>query len=109
MNTVIAGSLTYDTKMDTKGIDSGLDKIDKKSSNLADSMKIAIGNIIADLARMTAEGLKEIAKAGVEYNAQIEKYQTALTTLTGSAEEANQIIEQIKKDAAKTPLKYQAA
>lgn len=104
MNTVIAGSLTYDTKMDTKGIDSGLDKIDKKSSNLADSMKIAIGNIIADLARMTAEGLKEIAKAGVEYNAQIEKYQTALTTLTGSAEEANQIIEQIKKDAAKTPF-----
>lgn len=103
----IAGSLTYDTKMDTKGIDSGLDSIDKKSSGIADSMKVAIGSIIADLARLAVDGLKNIAKAGIEYNAQIEKYQTALTTLTGSAEKANQIIEQIKKDAASTPFDVQ--
>ena len=41
---------------------------------------------------------------GVTYNAQMEKYQTALTTLTGSAEEASRIMEQIKQDAAKTPF-----
>ena len=103
----IAGSLTYDTKIDTKGIDSGLNSIDKKSSGIADSMKVAIGNIISNLATLAAQGLKEIGKAGIEYNAQIEKYQTALTTLTGSAEEANKIIEQIKKDAASTPFDVQ--
>ena len=100
----IAGSLTYTTNINIENFNQGLRNIDKKSSNLADSMKVAIGNIIADLARIATESLKEIAKAGVEYNAQIEKYQTALTTLTGSAEEANKIIEQIKKDAASTPF-----
>lgn len=101
---MIAGSLNYDTKMDTKGIEKGLNDVDKKSGKFGASLQVAIGNIIADLARIATDGLKEIAKAGVEYNAQIEKYQTALTTLTGSADEANKIIEQIKKDAAATPF-----
>ena len=100
----VAGSLNYDTKMDTKGIEKGLDDVDKKSGKLGTSLQVALGNLMADLGRMAAQGLKEIAKAGVEYNAQIEKYQTALTTLTGSAEEANKIIGQIKKDAASTPF-----
>ena len=46
----------------------------------------------------------DFIKTGVQYNAEIEKYQTALTTLTGSAEKANQIISNIKSDAAKTPF-----
>ena len=41
---------------------------------------------------------------GVSYNAQMEKYQTALTTLVGSSEKASDIMEQIKQDAAKTPF-----
>lgn len=104
---MIAGSLNYDTKMDTKGIDKGLNDVDKKAGKLGTSLQVALGNLIADLGRMAAQGLQEIAKAGVEYNAQIEKYQTALTTLTGSADEANKIIEQIKKDAASTPFDVQ--
>ena len=92
----IAGSLTYDTKLDTKGFESGLNKIKSTS--------VAIGNLMADVIRQVAQTISEVAKMGVEYNAQIETYQTALTTLTGSAEEANKIIEQVKKDAASTPF-----
>lgn len=92
----IAGSLTYDTKLDTKGFESGLNKIS--------STGVAIGNLMADVIRQVAQTISEVAKMGVEYNAQIETYQTALTTLTGSAEEANKIIEQVKKDAAETPF-----
>lgn len=92
----IAGSLTYDTKLDTKGFESGLNKIS--------STGVAIGNLMADVIRKVAQTISEVAKMGVEYNAQIETYQTALTTLTGSAEEANKIIEQVKKDAASTPF-----
>lgn len=92
----IAGSLTYDTKLDTKGFESGLNKIS--------STGVAIGNLMADVIRQVAQTISEVAKMGVEYNAQIETYQTALTTLTGSAEEANKIIEQVKKDAASTPF-----
>ena len=92
----IAGSLTYDTKLDTKGFESGLNKIS--------STGVAIGNLMADVIRQVAQTISEVAKMGVEYNAQIETYQTALTTLTGSAEKANKIIEQVKKDAASTPF-----
>ena len=92
----IAGSLTYDTKLDTKGFESGLNKIS--------STGVAIGNLMSDVIKKVAQTISEVAKMGVEYNAQIETYQTALTTLTGSAEEANKIIEQVKKDAASTPF-----
>lgn len=92
----IAGSLTYDTKLDTKGFESGLNKISETG--------VAIGNLMADAIRQVAQTISGVAKMGVEYNAQIETYQTALTTLTGSAEEANKIIEQVKKDAASTPF-----
>ena len=92
----IAGSLTYDTKLDTKGFESGLNKIS--------STGVAIGNLMADVIKQVAQTILEVTKMGVEYNAQIETYQTALTTLTGSAEKANKIIEQVKKDAASTPF-----
>ena len=92
----IAGSLTYDTKLDTKGFESGLNKISATG--------VAIGNLMADVIKRVAQTISEVSKMGVEYNAQIETYQTALTTLTGSAEEANKIIEQVKKDAASTPF-----
>lgn len=92
----IAGSLTYDTKLDTKGFESGLNKISATG--------VAIGNLMADVIRQVAQTISDVAKMGVEYNAQIETYQTALTTLTGSAEKANKIIEQVKKDAAATPF-----
>ena len=45
-----------------------------------------------------------ILKGGVEYNSQIETYMTRLETLTGSAEEANKVLDQIKKDALSTPF-----
>ena len=45
-----------------------------------------------------------LLKQGVEYNAEIETYMTRLTTLTGSAENANSVLEQIKKDALATPF-----
>ena len=92
----MAGTLTYDTKLDTKGFESGLNKIGATG--------VAIGNLMADVIKKVAQTISEVGKMGVEYNAQIETYQTALTTLTGSAEKANKIIEQVKKDAAATPF-----
>lgn len=45
-----------------------------------------------------------LAKAGVEYNAQMETYEMAFTTLLGSAEEARAAMAQIQADAASTPF-----
>lgn len=45
-----------------------------------------------------------LAKAGVEYNARMETYEMAFTTLLGSAEEARAAMAQIQTDAASTPF-----
>lgn len=47
---------------------------------------------------------KKVVEAGVSYNAQLEQYQTALTNMLGSASAAENALEQIKKDAARTPF-----
>lgn len=47
---------------------------------------------------------KKVVKAGVSYNAQLEQYQTALTNMLGSASAAENALEQIKQDAARTPF-----
>ena len=41
---------------------------------------------------------------GVKYNAQLEQYKVALTTLTGSTEEAERVMKQVQDDAQKTPF-----
>lgn len=47
---------------------------------------------------------KKAVEAGVSYNAQLEQYQTALTNMLGSASAAENALEQIKQDAARTPF-----
>lgn len=47
---------------------------------------------------------KKVVEAGVSYNAQLEQYQTALTNMLGSASDAENALEQIKQDAARTPF-----
>ena len=47
---------------------------------------------------------KKVVEAGVSYNAQLEQYQTALTNMLGSASAAENALEKIKQDAARTPF-----
>ena len=48
--------------------------------------------------------LTAVATAGLTYDAQIEKYETAFKTFLGSAEKAGDAIKKIKDDAKKTPF-----
>lgn len=90
------GTLKYDTLIDSNGFKSGLAKI----SNLA---KTALQGAATLLASATA-ALSAGAMAGVKYNAQMEQYITSFGTMLGSAEKAQNMISQIKKFAAETPL-----
>ena len=49
-----------------------------------------------------------LVSAGVQYNMQMEKYQTAFTNMLGSAEKAANTLQQIKEDAARTPLNVES-
>ena len=48
--------------------------------------------------------LVALGTLGVSFNAEMEKYKTIFTTLTGSAEEADRVISQLQADASKTPF-----
>ena len=69
---------------------------------------IAIGNMLADLARRAARFLADAARAGIEYNAEMQSYTQALTNSLGSAEAAAAALSAIKLDAAVTPYSVAA-
>lgn len=90
----------------TQGMSGSMDELDASAENAAGGLnawKVAAGSLLADLARKGAQIIKEVGQTGIEYNAQIEKYSTALTTALGDASKAAAAIEGIKQDAASTP------
>lgn len=63
-----------------------------------------IGEAFVEMAAKAVQGVEQIAQAGIEFNAKMEQYSTAFTTLLGDAEEADRVMAQIRKDAASTPF-----
>lgn len=63
-----------------------------------------LANSIMTVAGKLASLGQSAISDGVEFNAQMEKYQTAFTNMLGSAEKAASTLQQIKEDAARTPL-----
>lgn len=57
-----------------------------------------------DLSMKLTAPIVALGTVGINYNAQMEQYRTMFTTLTGSAEEADRIIQQLQADAQKSPF-----
>ena len=64
----------------------------------------AIGQAFVEMTAKAVQGVGEIVKAGVAFNAKMEQYETGFKTLLGSAEEAQKVMSQIREDAARTPF-----
>lgn len=63
-----------------------------------------LANMLTSLGTKAVSFAKDFVEMGISYNAQIEKYTTGLTNMLGSAEAAQQAMESIQEDAAKTPF-----
>ena len=94
---------------DAKGSLDGLTNTDA-GSGMFDGLQSAVtkGSIAANLfskvsSTIVAAG-KQVVSTGVQYNAQLEQYQTALTNMLGSEAQAVAFLDEIKQDAAKTPF-----
>lgn len=102
------GRIVYKVECDTSGMESQASAGGHRAgSTLEEVMTGAarrIGEAFINMAQQAVQGIEQIVQAGVEFNAKMEKYQTGLTTLLGSAEEAAAVMEQIRKDAASTPF-----
>ena len=79
-------------------------------SGMFDGLQSAVtkGSIAANLFNKVSNKIiaagKQVVSTGVQYNAQLEQYQTALTNMLGSEAEAVALLDEIKQDAAKTPF-----
>lgn len=65
---------------------------------------VAAGNLISDALGKVVEVIKKAVIQGVTYNAKLEQYKVALTTLLGSAEDAEKVMNKIQEDAKATPF-----
>ena len=78
----IAGSLTYDTKLDTKGFESGLNSISTKS--------VAIGNLIADAFKKVSTHLLDVGKKAINLASDLDEVQNVVDVTFGKdAEKIN--------------------
>ncbi|MBH5299844.1 phage tail protein [Corynebacterium silvaticum] len=77
---------------------------DVLKANLASEAIIAgvkgIVNAVAGVARGFAGAMKD----GVEYNARMEQYTTSFTTMLGDQAKAQQLVNDLKREAARTPF-----
>lgn len=95
-----AGSLMFNTKLDTNGFQSGTKKIGDQSGKITETVTkwakrgaMAIGTAITGA-----------MVSGVKYNAQMEQYYQSFKTMLGSTEKATQHMKMLKKFAAETPF-----
>lgn len=63
-----------------------------------------LSTAITKIGGAALSAVKSFVTTGVTYNMQMETYEVALTNLLGSAEEAADVLETIKQDAAVTPF-----
>lgn len=108
------GEVRYKAAVDTTGIDKDIQNAESKVSKFGFALgKIGsagataikgIGTAFVGLTSAAAAGVAAVAKVGIEYNAQMQTYQTAFTTMLGDAEKAQALTDNLKTLAAKTPL-----
>lgn len=105
LNATAQGLKTAEGYMNSLG-----DAASGSSKSLAGA--IAQGTIMAGVfSKLYAAALsaaKGFIQSGIDYNAQIESYTVGFTNMLGSAEAAQQAIDQIQQDAARTPFSVEA-
>lgn len=94
----VAGSLTYDTKIDNSGFEKGLNNL--KAST------IAVGNVLANAFTKITSTISTAITDGIKYNATIEQLTTSFEVMTGSANKSAEIVQELKDIGAKTPFEF---
>lgn len=108
----------YKTNAELQTLKSRLSDAENGLGEFADAAKdtdlsgmtasVAKGQLLASafqtIGKAALDAGTEVVKTGVAYNAQIEQYQVALTNMLGSEDQAVEVLNQIKEDAAKTPF-----
>lgn len=99
-----AASKEMSSNSTASSIFSKLGSAAKTAGSLGVTAVKGIGTAFVGLTSAAAAGVAAVAKVGIEYNAQMQSYQTAFTTMLGDADKAQALTDNLKTLAAKTPL-----
>ena len=100
---------------DASGFEKAFSTAEKSAASFESKMKSisarvnAVGDKISSFGtKMTAVsvGLGAAATAGVKYNGTVEQLQTSFEVMTGSADQAADIVDRLKKIGASTPFEF---
>ena len=104
------GEISYKINIDDKSASKSLDSLSKSGNKLSGTFS-KIGSVGAKAFTATTITVGGVASAlagligyGAKFNAEIEQYQTSFEVMTGSAEEASKLVEDLKKMGAETPF-----
>ncbi len=70
----------------------------------ASAKATVLANMLTSLGTKAVGIAKDFVEMGISYNAQIEKYTTGFTNMLGSAQAAQEAMQAIQEDAARTPF-----
>lgn len=93
-----------------KSANNGMDSFGKSAGSTGSGLTAALtksqllASAISTLSTAALSGAKKFVSMGIEYNAQIESYRVGLTNMLGDAQAANEAMQAIQEDAARTPF-----
>lgn len=103
------GSVKIGTELDKKGLQKGLSSV----GSLAKKGFSALGSAAQSAASVATGAITGVSTAmaglttmGVKYNAEIETYQTSFEVMTGSAEKAVAVMDELTELGASTPFEF---
>lgn len=102
------GRIVYKVTCDTSSVEKDVSEGGKRAGSAFENVMTGaarrVGEAFVEMAARGVQAVEQIVKAGMDFNARMETYQTAFTTLLGSEKEAAEVMAQIRKDAASTPF-----
>ena len=63
-----------------------------------------VGAAFVEMAAKGVQGVEQMMQAGIDFNAKMETYRTAFTTLLGTAEEAEQVMSQMARPTSSVSI-----
>lgn len=96
MTAAADGSVVFSTELDESGLKSGLSKLSNVGGKWAKGFGVMIGGV--------STALLGLAKMGMQYNSQMENYQTNFAVLLGDEAKALDYVALMREKAAKTPF-----
>ena len=93
---------------DTSDFDRGMDQASNSANGFSSKMGDIMNNVksflIYDVGKKLVTGFVDATKAGINYNATLEESSIKWTTLLGTQEKANKMLQDIQKFAKDTPF-----